>query len=41
MTYTLAYRCFKICFDWAKFHEKLSFLKQVFLKHWLPFVIHW
>ena len=24
MVYTLAYRCFKICSDWAKFHEELS-----------------
>ena len=32
MVYTLAYRCFKICSDWTKFHEELSFLKQVFLK---------
>ena len=30
MVYTLAYRCFKICSDWTKFHEELSFLKQVF-----------
>ena len=30
MVYTLAYRCFKICSDWMKFHEKLSFLKQFF-----------
>ena len=27
MVYTLAYRCFKICTDWTKFHEELSFLK--------------
>ena len=32
MVYTLAHRCFKICSDWTKFHEELSFLKQVFLK---------
>ena len=32
MVYTLVYRCFKICSDWTKFHEELSFLKQVFLK---------
>ena len=25
MVYTLAYRCFKICSDWAKFQEELSF----------------
>ena len=33
MVYTLAYRCFQICSDWTKFHEELSFLKQVFLKN--------
>ena len=27
MVYTLVYRCFKICSDWTKFHEELSFLK--------------
>ena len=27
MVYTLAYRCFKICSDWTKFHEELRFLK--------------
>ena len=32
MVYTQAYRCFKICSDWTKFHEELRFLKQVFLK---------
>ena len=36
MVYTLAYRCFKICSDWAKFHEELSFLKQAFLKNEYP-----
>ena len=30
MIYTLAYCCFKICSDWTKFHEELSFFKQVF-----------
>lgn len=29
--YILAYRCFKICSDWTKFPEELSYLKQVFL----------
>ena len=33
MVYTLAYRCFKICSDWTKFHEELSFWNQVFLKN--------
>ena len=36
MVYTLVYRCFKICSDWTKFHEELSFLKQVFLKNGYP-----
>ena len=36
VVYTLAYRCFKICSDWTKFHEELSFLKQVFLKNGYP-----
>ena len=36
MVYTLAYRCFKICSDWTKFHEELSFLEQVFLKTRYP-----
>ena len=33
MVYTLGYCCFKICSDWTKSHEKLNFLKQVFLKN--------
>ena len=36
MVDNLAYRCFKICSDWTKFHEELSFLKQVFLKNGYP-----
>ena len=36
MVYTQAYGCFKICSDWTKFHEELSFLKQVFLKNGYP-----
>ena len=36
MVYTLVYRCFKICSDWTKFHEVLSFSKQVFLKNEYP-----
>ena len=27
---SLAYFCFKICSDWTKFYEELSFLKQDF-----------
>ena len=38
MVYTLAYRCFKICSDWTKFHEELSLLKQDFLKSEYPFI---
>ena len=33
MTYTLAYRCFKICSDWTKFNEELNFPKHVFLRN--------
>ena len=36
MMYTLAYRCFKICSDWIKFHEELIFMKQVLLKNGCP-----
>ena len=37
VVYTLAaYRCFEICSDWTKFHEKLNFLKHVFLKNGYP-----
>ena len=36
MIYTLAYRCFKICSHWAKFHEELNFLKHVFFKNGYP-----
>ena len=36
MVYTLVYRCLKICSNWTKFHEELSFLKQVFLKNGYP-----
>ena len=36
MIYTLAYRCFKICSDWTKFHEELNFLKHIFLKSGYP-----
>ena len=36
IVYTLAHRCFKICSDWTKFHEELSFLKQAFLENGYP-----
>ena len=36
MVYTLAHPCFKICSDWTKFHEELSFLKQAFLENGYP-----
>ena len=36
MVYTIAYCCFKMCSGWTKFHEELSFLKQVFLKNGYP-----
>ena len=34
MIYTLAYRYFKICSVWTKFHAELNFLKHVVLKNW-------
>ena len=40
MVYTLAYCCFKICSDSTNFYEELSFLKEVFLKKRVPFVIY-
>ena len=36
MVYTLVYRSFKICSDWTKFHDELSFLKEVFIKYEYP-----
>ena len=36
MIYTLAYRIFKVCSDWTRFHEELNFLKHVFLKNGYP-----
>ena len=33
MVYTVAYRCFPICSDWAKFNQELRFLKGDFLKN--------
>ena len=36
MVYTQTYGCFKICSDWTKSHEELSFLEQVFLKYGHP-----
>ena len=39
MIYTLAYRCFKICSDWTKFHEEFNFLKHIFLKTGYPLSI--
>ena len=39
MVYTLVYPFFKICSDWTKFHEELSFLKCFFKKR-IPFVIY-
>ena len=36
MVYTLAYCNLKICSNWTKFHEELSFLKQVFFKKGYP-----
>ena len=36
MIYTLVYRCFKICSDWTKFYEELTFLKQISLENGYP-----
>ena len=36
MIYTLVFRCFSICSDWTKFHQELSFLKNVFLQNGYP-----
>ena len=43
MVYPLAHPCFKICSDWTKFHEELSFLKQAFLENGYPlsFIDNW
>ena len=40
MVYTVAYYCFKIWSDWAKFYEELSFLKQLFFKKQGSFAIY-
>ena len=34
--YTLAYRCFCICSNWAQFHTELIFLKGIFWKNDYP-----
>ena len=34
--YTLAYRCFRICFSWTKLHNELVCLKETFLKSGYP-----
>ena len=36
MIYTIAYRCFKVCSNWTKFHEELNFFIHVFLKNGYP-----
>ena len=36
MIYTIAYRCFKVCSNWTKFHEELNFFIHVFLKDGYP-----
>ena len=33
MIHTLVFRCFSICSDWTNFHNKLAFLKDIFLKN--------
>ena len=39
MIYTLAYRCFKVCSDWTKFHEELGFFETLLFWKRVPFVI--
>ena len=34
--YTLAQRCFRICSSWTKLQTEILFLKEIFLKKWLP-----
>ena len=36
MVYTLVYRCFRICSNWAQFHTELIFLKGMFQKNGYP-----
>ena len=36
MSYTLVFRCFRICSDWNKFHKEIIFLKDIFLKNGYP-----
>ena len=36
MVYTLVYRCFCICSNWAQFHTELTFLKGIFQKSGYP-----
>ena len=36
MTYSLVYRCFRICPDRTKFHTELTFLKSIFRKSDYP-----
>ena len=36
MIYTVAYQCFRICYDWSRLHEELNLLKDKFLKNGYP-----
>ena len=36
MIYTLVFRCFSIFSNWTNFHNKLVFLKDMFLKNRYP-----
>ena len=36
MIYTLVFRCFSIFSNWTNFHNKLVFLKNIFLKNGYP-----
>ena len=33
MLYTLVYRCYRFCPDWAQFHTELNFLEGIFRKN--------
>ena len=39
MIYTLVFRCFSICSNWNNFHNKLAFLKDIFLENGYPISI--
>ena len=40
MVYTLPYHCLKLCSDWTKFDEELSFFERSIFKKRVSFVIY-